>query len=490
MSDVKKDTNTKNLEEKVLHKPSSLWDHYSQEDIKEAMDFNEDYKRYLDLGKTEREAVAESVRLLEENGFKDLSTFDSLSPGDKVYSNILGKGLLAAVLGQENVAAGFNIVGAHVDSPRVDLKPNPVYEDGEMSYFSTHYYGGIKNYQWTNIPLALHGVIYTQDGEKVEINIGEDENDPIFIFNDLLPHLGAKQMQKKASEVIEGEELRLLIGGTPYEDKSVGERYKLELLRLLNERYGIVERDFITAELSIVPAMKARDLGFDRSFVAAYGQDDRVCSYTALRAVMAVESPKRTTVVMLTDKEEIGSDGNTGAQSALFENFFVELFVKSSGEYNELFYRQAMAKSSMLSTDVTNAYDPVFASVSDPKNNGYCGRGIYLQKYTGSGGKYSASDANSEFMTAVAHTFDKSGIRWQAGELGRVDAGGGGTISKFAAHWGAQVLDAGVPVLSMHAPYEVCHKLDIYETFRGYAVFLSEMVAHDNNHLEKKVRLS
>lgn len=489
MSDNNKDRKTKNLEEKLLHKHSSLWDHYSHNEVKEAMEFSEDYKRYLDLGKTERGAVRESVRLLEDNGFKDLSTFESLSPGDKVYSNILGKGLLAAILGQEEVAAGFNIVGAHVDSPRVDLKPYPVYEAGEMAYFSTHYYGGIKNYQWTNIPLAIHGVIYTQEGEKIEIQIGEDENDPIFIFNDLLPHLGNKQMGKKASDVIEAEELRLLIGGTPYEDKGAENRYKLELLRLLNERYGIVERDFITAELSIVPAMKARDLGFDRSFVAAYGQDDRVCSYTALRAVMSIEKPSRTTVVMLTDKEEIGSDGNTGAQSALFENFFIELLTKSSGGYSQLVYRQAMAKSSMLSTDVTNAFDPVFASVSDPANNGYCGRGIYLQKYVGSGGKYGTSDASSEFMTAVAHTFDKAGIHWQSGELGLVDAGGGGTISKFAAHWGAQVIDAGVPVLSMHAPYEVCHKLDIYETYRGYAVFLQDMVSHDNNHLEPKVRL-
>ncbi len=465
----------KALEKELLNKYKNLYDVYDPAKQQSAFSFAEDYKSFLDQSKTEREAVRSSVKLLNSLGFVDINSREELLPGDKVYQSIHGKGLMAAVIGEGKAREGYNILGAHVDSPRLDLKPNPIYEDSDMVYFKTHYYGGVKKYQWTTVPLALHGFVVRQDGSTVDIAIGDKEEDPVFMLTDLLIHLSREQLTKKASEVVTAEELNLLIGGRPVPHKDVSERFKLGLLLILKEKYGISERDFVTAELQIVPSAKARDLGFDRTFIAAYGHDDRVCAYPALRAVASQEKAEKTVMLMLTDKEEIGSVGNTGAQSQAYETFMAEVYAKSEGGYDEIGFLKTLAKSKMLSTDVTNGYDPTFASVSDKRNNALMGYGVTLNKYTGSGGKSGASEANSEFMASVIHLLDSLGLPWQTGELGRVDAGGGGTIAKFAAHRGIEVLDCGVPVLSMHAPIEVIHKLDLYSTYQMYKAFIEKI---------------
>lgn len=454
----------------------TTWDNYNQSDLNDAYAFADDYKVFLDSAKTEREFVTESVNALEALGFKDIASVDSLQTGDKVYRNIAKKGLMAAVIGQKPATEGFNILGAHIDSPRVDLKPNPLYEDGEMALFKTHYYGGIKKYQWTTIPLALHGVVVQKDGTVVDISIGENDEDPIFMFTDLLIHLSKDQLGKSAREVISGEELNLLIGGRPYPDKNVSDRFKLAAMILINEMYGITEKDLVSSEIQIVPAGKARDLGFDRSMVAAYGHDDRVCSYPALMSVAVQENPERTAIVMLSDKEEIGSVGLTGARSDAYSSFFAEIYAKQQGTFDQIVYQtKVLARSTMLSADVTNGFDPTFPGVSDSRNNAYMGRGINLAKYTGHGGKSGASEASSEFYARVIHLFEKHGIRWQTGEIGKVDQGGGGTICLYAAELGMNVLDCGVPVLNMHAPYEVINKLDLYTTYQAYRVFIENM---------------
>ncbi len=465
----------KKLEESLLNKYKNLYDVYDPAKQQSAFSFAEDYKSFLDQSKTEREAVRSSITLLNNLGFVDIRTKEQLVPGDKVYSSIHGKGLMAAVIGEGKAKEGFNILGAHVDSPRLDLKPNPIYEDTDMVYFKTHYYGGVKKYQWTTVPLALHGIVVKQDGSTVEIAIGEREEDPVFMLTDLLIHLSREQLTKKASEVVTAEELNLLVGGRPVPYKDVSERFKLGLLLILKEKYGISERDFVTAEIEIVPAARARDVGFDRTFIAAYGHDDRVCAYPALRAVAAQEKSAKTVMLMLTDKEEIGSVGNTGAQSQEYETFMADVYAKSEGGYDELGFLRTLEKSKMLSTDVTNGYDPTFASVSDKRNSALMGYGVTLSKYTGSGGKSGASDANSEFMAEVVHMLDREELPWQTGELGKVDAGGGGTISKYAAQRGMEVLDCGVPVLSMHAPVEVIHKLDLYSTYQMYKAFIEKI---------------
>jgi aspartyl aminopeptidase len=479
VSDDTKNTNShkksKDKYKNLLADYPNLWESRSQDDFDHAFAMADEYKRFLDSGKTEREFVSMSIESVEQLGYIDISTLSSLSAGHKVYQSIKGKGLMLAVIGKKPITEGMNILGSHIDSPRLDLKPNPLYEENELTYLKTHYYGGIKKYQWPTIPLAIHGLLIRQDGSKIFINIGEKEDDPIFYITDLLPHLGTEQMNKKASEVIKGEDLNLLIGGRPIDDKDATGRFKLGVLDFLNKEYGMVEKDFVSAELEIVPALKARDVGFDRSFVAAYGHDDKVCAFPALMALMQQERPSKTNVVMLSDKEEIGSFGNSGAQSRLYENFLVELFVKSCGVYDEFLYRKTIAASKMLSADVSNGFDPTFSSVSDPKNSAYMSHGIMMSKYVGSRGKSGTNDANSEFFSDILRAFARHNIPWQTGELGKVDAGGGGTIAVYMANMGMEVIDCGVPVLSMHAPYEVISKIDLYYTYLAYKTFLEEM---------------
>lgn len=466
---------TKEKYKKLLAEYPNLWESRSQDDFDHAYAMADEYKRFLDSGKTEREFVRMSIESVEQLGYVDIATLPSLTAGHKVYQSIKGKGLMLAVIGKKPITEGMNILGSHIDSPRLDLKPNPLYEENDMVYLQTHYYGGIKKYQWPTIPLAIHGLVVRQDGSKIFISIGEKDEDPIFYITDLLPHLGSEQMAKKASDVIRGEDLNILIGGRPVDDKDASNKFKIGMLELLNKEYGIVEKDFVSAELEVVPALKARDVGFDRSFVAAYGHDDKVCAFPALMALMQQERPGKTSVVMLSDKEEIGSYGNSGAQSRLYENFLVELFVKSCGIYDELLYRKTIAASKMLSADVSNGFDPTFASVSDPRNSAYMSRGIMMEKYVGSRGKSGTNDANSEFFSDILRVFEKNNIPWQTGELGKVDAGGGGTIAVYMANMGMEVIDCGVPVLSMHAPYEVISKIDLYFTYLAYKVFLEEM---------------
>lgn len=465
----------KDLKKKLQVTFTNVWDRISEEELATANTLNESYKDFLDRSKTEREFVTEAVAELEADGYVDVRSKETLATGDKVYRVLHHKALLAAVIGSEDIQSGFSIVGAHVDSPRLDLKPYPIYEDNEMVLLKTHYYGGIKKYQWTAIPLALHGTVVKADGEVVKISIGEKEDDPIFTINDLLIHLSREQMTKNAAKVVTAEELNVLFGGRPYSGEEGAGRFKLGVLNLLYEAYGITEYDLTSAELYMVPAYKARDIGLDRTFIGAYGHDDRVCAYPALAAIKAVKDPRHTAVILLSDKEEVGSQGNTGANSKEYETFLADIYARVNSAYDELKFRYTLENSKMLSADVTNAYDPTFASVSDPKNSAYMGRGIALVKATGSGGKGGASDANSEFMASVIHLFDKENVAWQTGEMGKVDQGGGGTIAKYFANLGIEVLDCGVPVFSMHAPMEVVHRLDVYYTYRAYKHFMESL---------------
>lgn len=465
----------KELKKKLFAEYKNIWETATIEDNEYAFAFAEEYKRFLDIGKTERECVITVIEACEELGFVDIDQTDVLKPGMKVYQSIKGKGVLAAVVGRQGAKNGFNLLGAHIDAPRVDLKPCPIYEEDEMVFFKTHYYGGIKKYQWVSIPLAIHGVVMRSDGSKITICIGEKEEDPVFTITDLLPHLGQEQMAKKATEFIKGEDLNILIGGLPFNKEDISQKYKLSIMKKLYDDYQITERDFVSAELEIVPTFKAKDVGFDRSFIGAYGQDDRVCAFPALVAVTQQEVPNKTCICILTDKEEVGSDGNTGAQSRLYENFLAEVYAKTSGSFDELGFRKCIANSKMLSADVCNGYDPTYASVSDPKNSAYLSRGICLEKYTGSRGKSGASDANSEFFAEVIRVLDANSIPWQTGELGKVDAGGGGTICKYMANMGMEVLDCGVPVLSMHGPFEVTSKIDVYYTYLAYKAFIENV---------------
>ncbi len=444
--------------------------------IADCMDYAEDYKAFLNISKTEREFVKNTIEAAVEKGFVDINSKDKLSYGDKVYASIKGKGLCLAVIGKESVAKGINILGAHIDSPRLDLKPNPIYEDKEACYFKTHYYGGIKKYQWTTIPLAIHGCVFTKDGKQVDLCVGENDDDPIFYITDLLPHLGNEQMRKNANEFISGEDLNVVIGGMPLDDDGSKELYKANILKYLNDNYGLVEKDFVSAEIEIVPQMKARDVGFDRAFIAAYGHDDKVCAYPAITALFEQEKPKKTCVCLLTDKEEIGSYANSGAQSVLYENFMMELLAKTEdGAFDLLKYRKAIANSNMLSADVSNAYDPKYSSVSDANNSAYMSKGIKLEKYVGSRGKSGTNEATGDFVAEITRIFAENSIPWQTGELGKVDAGGGGTISAYMAKHGMNVIDCGVPVWSMHAPYEVISKMDLYYTFLAYKSFIENI---------------
>lgn len=464
------ETEGKKLKEKLFNKKEVGWNNISESKMNDIMKFSDEYMYFLNNGKTERECASFTKKMLDENGFKCICEYESLKPGDKVYYINRDKSVYAAIIGTEKLENGTNIIGAHIDSPRLDLKPNPLYEDGGFAYFKTHYYGGIKKYQWTTIPLALHGVIVKTNGEKINVNIGENDEDPIFTITDLLPHLAQEQMERKLKEGVKGEDLNLLIGSIPFNDKEVNEKVKLNVLRILNNKYGIVESDLLSSELEIVPQFKARSLGFDSSMVAAYGQDDRVCAYTAIRALLDVNVPEKTSVCILSDKEEIGSVGNTGMESLVFDYFISEILNKV-GENRPDLIRKVFCNSRMLSSDVDAGFDPIYASVSDTKNAGYLGKGIALVKYTGARGKSGASDANAEFVAEVRRIVEENNIPYQITELGKVDIGGGGTIAYILANKGVDVIDCGVPVLSMHAPYEVTSKFDVYCAYETYKAF-------------------
>lgn len=456
----------------------NAWLSYGESDEKEMEKLTKDYRAFLDAGKTERECVTELVREAEANGYVSLeakqAAGEKIQPGDKVYAVGMKKIMALFHVGQEPLEKGMNILGAHIDSPRLDVKQNPLYEDTDLAYLDTHYYGGVKKYQWVALPLAIHGVIAKKDGSVVNVTIGEDENDPIVYITDLLIHLAGKQLQKKAAEVIEGENLDILIGSRPLSestDEKKKEAVKSNVLRILKEKYDVEEEDFLSAELEIVPAGKARDCGLDRSMVAAYGQDDRVCAYTSFVAMMEMDAPKRTSCCLLTDKEEIGSVGATGMQSRFFENTVAEL-LDGMGCYSDLALRRTLRNSSMLSSDVSAGYDPAYAECFEKKNAAYLGRGIVLNKFTGARGKSGSNDANAEYVAEVRRIFDDHQVAFQTAELGKVDVGGGGTIAYIAALYGMNVIDSGVAVLSMHAPWEVTSKADIYEAKKAYKAFL------------------
>ena len=463
---------SEDLREKLFDKKENGWKKVNDEEKKKIFEYSKGYMDFLNKAKTEREFVKHARELADKNGFKDIMEFNTLKPGDKVYFVNRNKSMYLAIIGTENIENGLHIIGSHVDSPRLDLKPNPLYEDTEMAYFKTHYYGGIKKYQWTTIPLSIHGTIVKTNGEKIDICIGEDENDPIFTITDLLPHLAQDQMEKKLKNGIDGEDLNLLIGSIPYEEKGK-DQVKLNILNILNQKYGITEADLTSTEIELVPAFKARSLGLDESMVAGYGQDDKVCAYTSLSAMMELENIKNTAICILSDKEEIGSMGNTGMESHMFDFFISEILNKLEVNRPNLLDK-VFCFSKMLSSDVDAGFDPIYASVSDKTNAGFLGKGISLNKYTGARGKSGASDANAEYVAWVRNVLEKNDISYQVAELGKVDVGGGGTIAYIIANKGADVIDCGVPVLSMHAPYEVTSKFDIYSAYKTYKAFWNE----------------
>lgn len=462
-------TEAEKLKEELFRKTKSGWE-YTEDDKKmKIFEFCDSYIEFLNNSKTEREIVKSTKKLIEQNGFKNIVEYEKLVPGDKVYYINRNKSIYLAVIGEDSIEKGINIIGAHADSPRLDLKPNPLYEEAGLAFLKTHYYGGIKKYQWTTIPLAIHGVISKSNGENIEICIGEDELDPIFTITDLLPHLASEQMERKLKEGVKGEELNLLVGSIPY-GANVAEAVKLNILKILNDKYGITEMDFVSSEIELVPAFKSRSMGLDRSMVAGYGQDDKVCVYTSLRAILNIEKPKTTAVCIISDKEEIGSMGNTGMESHVFDTFVSEILNKLNVNRPNLL-DQVFCNSKMLSADVDAAYDPIYSSAYEKNNSGYLGGGVGLNKYTGARGKSGASDANAEFVARIRGIFEENNIKYEVAELGKIDIGGGGTIAYILANKGVDVIDCGVPVLSMHAPYEVTSKFDIYEAYRGYEAF-------------------
>ena len=463
-------TQGEELKERLFNTKKNGWENTSNEEKEKIFNYCQGYMDFLNRSKTEREIVKNAEQMARERGYRDISEFESLNPGDKVYYVNRGKNLFLAVIGTESIENGVNIIGSHADSPRLDLKPNPLYEDKEFAYFKTHYYGGIKKYQWTAIPLSMHGVIVKTNGETVEVNIGENENDPIFTITDLLPHLAQDQMQKKLKDGVEGENLNLLIGSIPYKDSKVSEKVKLNILDILNRKYGITEKDFISAEIELVPAFKCRSLGFDESLIAGYGQDDKVCVYTSLTAILGIENPRKTAVCLLADKEEIGSMGNTGMESNVFSTFLSEILNKLNINRPNLLDK-VLCNSKMLSADVDAGLDPIYVSVADLNNACYLNRGVGMNKYTGVAGKSNASDANAEFLAYVRNIFESNNVDYQMAELGKVDKGGGGTIAYILANKGVDVVDCGVGVLSMHAPYEVTSKYDVYQAYKGYTAF-------------------
>ncbi len=474
----------------------NTWELYSHKQCKETDKFAKDYMQFLDNGKTERECIDTIVNTIEKEGYTELETLmkkgASLKPGDRVYSVWMNKSIVMFQIGEKPLCEGLNILGAHIDSPRLDVKQNPLYEDGGFAYLDTHYYGGVKKYQWVTIPLAIHGVVVKKDGTTVEVNIGENEEDPVFFVSDLLIHLAAEQLEKKAGKVIEGEALDIIVGNKPLtagktkdEDKNadgktenVKEAVKQGVLDILKETFDLEEEDFISAELEVVPAGKAREAGFDRSMILAYGQDDRVCAYTSLRAMLDVKKTERTACCILVDKEEIGSVGATGMKSHFFENSVAEL-LNLNGEYNELNVRRCLANSYMLSSDVSSAFDPSYAASFDKKNVAYLGGGMVFNKFTGARGKSGSNDANAEYLAQLRRILEKKEVNFQTAELGKVDLGGGGTIAYILARYGMNVIDSGVAVLNMHAPWEATSKADVYEAYRGYKAFVEGAGKHD-----------
>lgn len=460
---------------------NNAWDAYPGDKKQEVYAFAENYRVFLSENKTERECVRTFVAKAKEAGFISLEEAvakgSALKPGDKVYADHMGKSLALFVIGSAPISEGMNILGAHIDSPRLDLKQNPMYEDNDMVLLDTHYYGGVKKYQWVTLPLALHGVVAKKDGTVVEINIGEQASDPVVGVSDLLIHLAGEQLEKKGNKVVEGENLDVLIGNLPAdqtdEEKSAKERVKTQILELLKQQYEIEEEDFLSAEIEVVPAGAARDYGLDRSMIMGYGHDDRVCAYPSFEAILQMETPERTSVCLLVDKEEIGSVGATGMHSRFFENMVAELLDRC-GAYSDLALRRALQHSRMLSSDVSAAYDPNYPSVSEKKNAAYFGRGIVFNKYTGSRGKSGSNDANAEYIARLRRIFDDNGVAFQTSELGKVDQGGGGTIAYILANYGMEVIDSGVAVLNMHAPWEIISKVDLYEAYKGYVAFLRE----------------
>ena len=461
----------------------NAWTTYNAEELEKLNAINEDYKKCLDAGKTERECIALTIERAEAAGYKNIKDViksgEKVQAGDKIYAVCMNKMIAMFNMGTKSLEEGMNILGAHIDSPRIDVKQNPLYENEEFAYLDTHYYGGIKKYQWVTIPLAIHGVIVKKDGTVVNVNIGEKDEDPVFVITDLLIHLASKQMDKKAAGVVEGENLDLLIGSRPIEqdeslEKKEKEAVKANVMNLLNEYYDVEEEDFISAELEIVPAGKARDCGFDRSIVLAYGQDDRVCAFTSLFAMLDVEKTERTACCILVDKEEIGSVGATGMHSRFFENIVAELVALTEGE-SDLKVRRALMNSTMLSSDVSAAYDPMYAEVFEKRSSAFFGKGLVFNKFTGSRGKSGSNDANAEYLAKIRQAMDSQDVSYQFAELGKVDAGGGGTIAYIMANYGMEVIDSGVAVLSMHAPWEATSKADVYEAYKGYKAFIEEM---------------
>lgn len=460
------------LKKNLFRKPVPVWDKLGKKEQKNVFDFNDTYKSFLDTSKTEREAAIYIREAAEKNGFVNIETLKKGRPlPEKVYQVANGKMAALAVLGKEKISGGALILGSHIDSPRLDLKQNPLYEDTDLTFFKTHYYGGIKKYQWLARPLALHGRIFKNDGTFIDICIGESPDDPVFLISDLLPHLSGKFNGKKLSEAFSGEKLNLLIGSLPLGNEDVNDRFKLAIMKLLNEKYGIVEEDFISAEIEAVPAEKARDIGFDRSLVGAYGQDDRVCAFTSLQAILNVKKPAKCCVALFYDKEEIGSEGNTGAQSRFMDQFLSELLILNGEDGSEQNLRKTFMASCALSGDVNAAIEPDYKDVHEKRNAAQIGYGICVTKFTGVRGKSGSSDASAEYMSMVRNIFNKKHIVWQTGELGKIDEGGGGTIAKFLASYGINVLDAGPALLSMHSPCEIASKADVYMTYKAYLAF-------------------
>ena len=460
----------KELKEKLFYNKKNVYQIIDNETVNKVNSFSEDYKNFLNLAKTEREAVKFAVEAAVKKGYTEYVPGMELKPGSRLFWNNRGKALILAIIGTEPIQNGVRINAAHVDSPRLDLKQCPLYEDSEMALFKTHYYGGIKKYQWTAIPLALHGVVVLTDGTQVDINIGENEDDPVFAVSDLLPHLASEQMKKTGSAIIAGEDLNIIVGSRPFKSDKESELVKLNILSILNEKYGITEEDFLSAELEAVPAFKAKDIGFDRSMIGSYGHDDRVCAYPALRAILDTErTPVKTIVTVLTDKEETGSDGNTGLNSS-YLRYFIENLAEDFGVRG----RVVLSNSECLSADVNAAFDPTYPSVMEKNNASYINYGVVVTKYTGSRGKSGTSDASAEFTGRIRSLMNKNNITWQTGELGKVDAGGGGTVAAYIANMDVDVIDLGVPVLSMHAPYEIVAKSDVYMAYRAFKAVIED----------------
>lgn len=461
--------------DKLFYEKRFIWEELNEEEKKYVFDMCDDYKAFMDVSKTERLSIKEIVRRAEAEGFVKLESLSELKPGTKVYYVNRGKSAVLAVIGNEKIEKGMNIVGSHVDSPRLDLKQNPLYEKHGLSLLKTHYYGGVRKYQWVTIPLALYGTVVKANGEVIDVAIGDDENDPVFYITDLLPHLAKDQNEKKLSEAIPGENLNVIIGSLPASsegDDKVDKKFKLNVLKILNEKYGMIEEDFQTAEFEVVPAGKSRDVGIDRGMIMAHGHDDRVCAYTSLKAILELQNVDKTAIAIFADKEEIGSVGSTGMESVFFTNMVAEMIaLQNGGNYNEILLRRALANSSMLSSDVAAGVDPTYPEVTEIQNAPIMGQGVAMVKYTGSRGKSGSNDADAEYIGKLRKLFNEDGVIWQPAELGKVDQGGGGTIAYILANYNMNVVDLGVPVLGMHAPFEIVSKADVYMTYKAYKSF-------------------